>query len=109
MNVTLTDEQIQKLLKNASADTLRTIITYLLDYFGEYSSISDNIVTALISMPSSVLTKELTKKADSKVLPSLDDGVIVRYISYNPISNSINYEVVDEATGDVKSTSRVFL
>ncbi len=109
MTINLTNDQIQKLLKNASAETLRTIITYLFDYFGDYSSISNNIVSALISTPSAILTKEIAKNADSQVLSSLKDGEVVRYISYNPISNSVNYEVIEQNTGDVNYTSRVFL
>lgn len=110
MNVNISHEQVQTLLKNASADTLRKILSYLVGYYGDnYDSTGANIISALIAMPSDKLTPELIATANKYVGDHLGADESVNYINYNPIINCVKYEIVDTTNDSVKYTSYICL
>ena len=110
MNVNISNEQVQTLLKNASADTMRKILSYLVGYYGDScDSTGANIISALIVMPSDKLTSELIATANKYVGDHLGTDESVNYINYNPIINCVKYEIVDNASGTVKYTSYICL
>lgn len=110
MNISISNEQIQTLLKNASADTLRKILSYLVGYYSDnFDSTGANIVSALIAMPSDKLTSEIIATADKYVGDHLGSDERVKYINYNPIINCVKYEIIDTTSGNVKYTSYINL